>query len=329
MAVTKTKATVYDVIRDRMIEAIDKTGNLPWKRNWRLNNDLVGRGRDVNGRLITGPINLISRKQYTGVNVSLLSACASPVFATMKQWSGLGCTLKYQTDVKGNLILDEKGEPKLPDRYACVFYTKVLGKREDGEDKKKPYSLLRYYGLYSVDDVNMSDSATKLLDRLRLDEEGPKRENVTLTDYHALVEWMTEKLGLVVKYGNPALQPSNSHIYMPTTEEYNDGTGFYYCQSFMHEMTHWAGAPAQLDRASVKRNNPIEEMTAEIGSQFLLNVLCIQHGIDIETIDTENSAAYVAGWRSRIKDEPNTINLIMRASSEAQKRVDYILSRLE
>lgn len=323
------KTTVYDVIRDRMIDAIDKTGNVPWKRNWRLKNDLVGRGTDAAGNVLTGPVNLISRKQYTGVNIGLLSACNSPVFATMKQWSGLGCTLKYQTDKDGNLILNEKGEPKLPDRYACVFYTKVPGSKQRGEDEKKPYSLLRYYGLYSVDDVNMTDAAQKLMDRMRTEAVDVKSTNVALTDYHALVEFVTNKLELVVKYGNPALQPSNSCIYMPNTDEYQDGTGYYYCQSFMHEMTHWAGAPAQLDRASVKHGNPIEEMTAEIGSQFLLNVLCIQHGIDIETIDTENSAAYVAGWRRKLVDEPNTINLIMRASSEAQRRTDYILSRLK
>lgn len=330
------KTTVYDVIRDRMIDTIDKEGTLPWARNWRLKNDLVGCGTDKNGRLITGPVNIISRAQYTGINIALLSGCSSPVFGTFKQWSGLGCTLKYQVDKNGNPLLDDHGKPIPPNRYVCVFYTKAKGKRmvqnKDGSESEKDvrYALLRYYGLYSIDDVNLTPAAERLMDRMRVSKDQVKTMvgNGTVTDYHTLVESITKKLDLTVKYGNPANVPHNSHIYMPDTDEYQDGTGYYYCQSFLHELSHWAGNPAQMDKASIKSNRPLEEMVAEIGSQMLLNVLCIRHDIDVATIDTDNSVAYVQGWRNRLKSEPNTINLLMKACSEAQKRSNYILGRL-
>jgi len=48
--------------------------------------------------------------------------------------------------------------------------------------------------------------------------------------------------------------------------------------------------------------------------------LCGQAGIVERTID--NSAAYVASWLARLKDDPK---LVVQAAAQAQKAADFIL----
>jgi antirestriction protein ArdC len=59
-----------------------------------------------------------------------------------------------------------------------------------------------------------------------------------------------------------------------------------------------------------------EELVAEMGAAFL----CGQAGIVERTID--NSAAYVASWLSRLKDDSK---LVVQAAAQAQKAADFIL----
>ena len=61
-----------------------------------------------------------------------------------------------------------------------------------------------------------------------------------------------------------------------------------------------------------------EELVAEMGSAFL----CGESGIVERTI--ENSAAYVASWLQRLK---NDAKLVVQASAQAQKAADFILGK--
>ena len=61
-----------------------------------------------------------------------------------------------------------------------------------------------------------------------------------------------------------------------------------------------------------------EELVAEMGAAFL----CARAGIVERTID--NSAAYVASWRERLK---NDARLVVQAAAQAQRAADFILGR--
>lgn len=61
-----------------------------------------------------------------------------------------------------------------------------------------------------------------------------------------------------------------------------------------------------------------EELVAEIGSMFI----CANTNIGEITFD--NSTAYIAGWIKSFKNDPK---MIITASSQAQKAVDWILNR--
>lgn len=59
----------------------------------------------------------------------------------------------------------------------------------------------------------------------------------------------------------------------------------------------------------------LEELVAECGAAFLCGI----SGIAPQTI--ENSAAYIAHWLARLRDDRT---LLMRAASQAQHAVDYM-----
>ena len=61
-----------------------------------------------------------------------------------------------------------------------------------------------------------------------------------------------------------------------------------------------------------------EELVAEMGAAFL----CGQAGIAERTLD--NSAAYVASWLQRLRDDRR---LVVQAAAQAQKAADFILGR--
>src|SRR5258708_2189634 len=110
-------SNVYQIITDRIVESLSK-GVVPWRKPWRTET----------------PRNVISGKEYRGVNVLLLgsSPFESPWWLTFNQARDLGGTVK-----KG-----ERGTP--------VVFWKVYGKEtEDGSEEDRRF-VLRYYTLFNI-----------------------------------------------------------------------------------------------------------------------------------------------------------------------------------
>jgi antirestriction protein ArdC len=111
------KADAYQVISDRMITLLEQ-GTVPWQKPWQ-SGDLM-------------PRNLMSLREYRGVNVFLLHAMSyqSPFWLTFNQAKELG----------GNVKRGEKACP--------VVFWKWLDVTEEGEAKRVPF--LRYYSVFNV-----------------------------------------------------------------------------------------------------------------------------------------------------------------------------------
>ncbi|MBF0315159.1 MAG: hypothetical protein HQK52_17170 [Oligoflexia bacterium] len=91
------------------------------------------------------------------------------------------------------------------------------------------------------------------------------------------------------------------------------------------ELSHATGHRSRLDRKTLvdalqfgDNNYSKEELVAEMGATFL----CSHCDILEETF--ENSASYISGWISKLKSNPK---LIIEASSQAQKAVNYLLGQ--
>lgn len=94
---------------------------------------------------------------------------------------------------------------------------------------------------------------------------------------------------------------------------------------FFHEMTHATGAEDRLNRSTLKNygesdeQRAKEELVAELGSAFL----CQHFGIETNTLGHEG---YLAGWMTRIKDDPN---FLKSAVFEASQGANFVIDKYE
>jgi antirestriction protein ArdC len=109
--------------------------------------------------------------------------------------------------------------------------------------------------------------------------------------------------------------PSHDRVCMPVFEAFKSAAA-YYATAF-HELAHWTGAKARLDREFGKRFGDrayaAEELVAELTSAFL----CAEFSIDGEL----RHADYIANWIALLKDDARAF---FTAASAAQKAADHL-----
>jgi antirestriction protein ArdC len=121
--------------------------------------------------------------------------------------------------------------------------------------------------------------------------------------------------------------PSGDFVGMPALAEFKTAEDYY--SVLFHELTHSTGHQSRLNRKGVSGSEgnwsafgstpyAKEELVAEMGAAFL----CGEVGISERTID--NSAAYVASWLQRLKDDAK---LVVQAAAQAQKAADWVLGK--
>lgn len=282
------RVNVYEVVTERILAALEK-GVAPWRKPWRSGPQGM-------------PKNLISGKEYRGVNVFLLGVApfASPYWLTFRQAKERG----------GNVRKGERGTP-------VVFYKTYEGKPgADGEKDRR--FVLRYYTVFNVEqceglrDVPATPGETRTAhERIAACETVVRRYSGP--DYGPRIE-----TGSLACY-----RPLTDAITMPPLESFAVREEYY--STLFHELAHSTGAKHRLDRDGITGGTTFgdhaysfEELIAECGAAFL----CGETGIDAITLD--NSAAYLANWSRKLKSEPTWI---VKAASAAAKAADLILGR--
>lgn len=266
---------VYEVITDRILTML-KDGVVPWRQPWVA---------------ASAPKNLVSKKEYRGVNVLLLG--------TQNYTSPYWCTYKQCTEKGGQVRKGEKSTP--------VVFWKITDKKDNPKEKS---FILRYYNVFNVGQC----------DGLEVPAEESRKVVEPIQACEDLVK-LYKTIPKVEHGGSRAYyNPSFDYIGMPTMADFHSAEEYY--STFFHELVHSTGHKDRLDREGI--TNPIrfgshdysfEELVAECGAAFL----CGRAGIVNRTLD--NSAAYIASWVSKLKSEPRWI---VEASSKAAKAVDYI-----
>lgn len=270
----------FEAITDKIIEALGK-GIIPWKKPW-----------------TTGlPKNLVSKKDYRGINVFILmlSPFTSPYWLTYNQASSL----------KGNVKKGSKGTQ-------IVFwkFSKVKTQKADGTDSEKSIPFLRTYTVFNLDQCENID---------------PKHIPVT----HKLDFKPLETCeNIITEYQNaPKLEEiGNRACYIPSmdTIQIPPKTTFYsieeYYATLFHEEIHSTGSIKRLNRLDKggffgSDTYSKEELVAELGASFL----CGMTGIETTVMD--NTIAYIQSWIKRLQDDKK---LIITAAAQAQKAVDFI-----
>lgn len=243
------------------------------------------------------PQNFITKKYYHGINFVLLSSTdfASNYFMTFLQCKNLGGSIKSGS--KGVQIIFYK-----------LFDFKELNSDLVGKniiDKKFP--LIQYSNVFNLQQTSLYS------EDLLEDPQFLEADNIINN---------VKNLVLKNNFSRACYKPIDDYITIPTMLAFNTADEYY--STLFHELVHWTGHPSRLNRFSLDPNSfkfddnySFEELVAEIGSAYLCNIANI-----VKPEILTNQSAYIQGWLEKLKNDKK---LIFKASSEAQKAVNYIL----
>lgn len=275
---------VYQIVTDRIISLLEQ-GTVPWRKPWAT----------VNGM----PKNLLTGKEYRGVNVFLLGCqqYSSPYWLTYKQ----------AQEKQGNI---RKGE-----KSSMVVFWKLLDKDSSGQNDKSTgkIPLLKYYSLFNLEQTEGIPSPTF---------DVPVFPFTPIEKAERIVQNMPNRPEIIYGGNRASYTPASDTIRMPHEEMFEKSEEVY--SVLYHEMSHSTGHKSRLARKEVMETNEFgsesygnEELVAELASSMLCGVA----GISNQTIDL--AASYLNGWLSVLKKDKK---LIIVAAAQAQKAADYILN---
>lgn len=244
---------------------------------------------------VGGPaVNWVTQKAYQGINQILLEGGEWLTFNQAKAAGG-----RVKKGAKSEII---------------TFWKMREVKEEDpktGEEIIKKFPMLRYYNVFNINDV----------EGIKTKRKSESRNHDPIEEAEKIKEGYSDCPTITFRPGKALYRPSDDIISLPETSDFYKIEEFY--STLFHEMVHSTGHAKRLRRSGVtaiasfgSQTYSKEELVAEIGSAML----CGMAGIEITTLD--NQAAYIKSWLGKLKDDPK---LIITASSQAQKAVDYIL----
>jgi antirestriction protein ArdC len=279
---------VYQSITDQIVASIEAgagTFTMPWHR-------------DTGTSL---PTNALTGNTYNGVNVVALWAAAehrgftTGYWATYKQWSLLG----------GQVRKGEKGS-------VIVFYKQTnveINNTESGEPENKSVLYARSSNVFNVEQVDGWQPP-------RPATPDPKRVLVEVERF-VMATFADIRIG-----GDRAYyRPGTDHIQMPDRDRFTGtetiaATESYYA-TLLHELTHWTGHAARLDRDLSGRfgreGYAMEELVAELGAAFLCSDLGITNR------PRPDHAAYIAHWLAVLKKDTRAIFTAASKANEARR----------
>lgn len=279
----KTQHTdVYSIVTNRIIEHLEK-GVVPWQKPW------------TDAGL---PKNLITGKNYRGINVWLLNTLnyQQNSFLTFKQVKELGGYVK-------------KGE-----KAQEVIFWKWIEKENKETKETERVPLLRYYTVFNIAQCEgiPKDKLPPVIEK----------NNNPIKACEKIISEMPKLPNIRHKEQSAYYNKMHDYVNMPKLETFTSSEHYY--GTLFHELVHSTGHNERLNRKELTKSSgfrsedyAVEELTAEMGASYLKSYA----GIPIEQL--ENNVAYIKGWLERLKNDKR---FIVHASTQAQKATDYILN---
>jgi antirestriction protein ArdC len=279
---------VYEIVTMKILDMLEE-GKIPWNRPY------------AEGNLSMMPRNLVSGKEYRGINRWLLyGQFDSPYYLTLKQVLSLKARVKRE----------EFSKPSI------VTYWNIIETVDKQTKEPKKMSFLRYYRVYNV----LQCEGLKHI-RLLPPKKGSEAENAEMIKPSEIVKGMPNKPTIRFDSPNGAFyRPSDDSVHIGTVKQFKTSEGHY--ATLFHELAHSTGHKSRLDRelkSSVdKEKYSREELIAEFCSAFL----CEISGISKPTV--KNAVAYLQHWKQFISED---VKAVVHCASKAEKAADYILDR--
>ena len=275
------KLDVNEIVTNRILEQL-KAGTVPWHKPWAGGFQM--------------PRNLVSGKEYRGINVWLLTSAgfASPYWLTYKQAEAKG----------GNVKKGEKGS------LVVLWTTFKTNDKATGEEKTIP--VMRYYTVFNatqcenievpvIETRNSGDAIEACEEVVHGYKNAPKVNHGATSAYYS---------------------PKDDAVTLPDPKSF-DTMEHYYSTKF-HELVHSTGHETRLKRPGIvdfdafgSHQYSQEELIAEMGAAFL----AAHVGMTSQAV-SDNSAAYIGNWINKLQ---NDHKFIVKAASAAQKALDLIL----
>jgi antirestriction protein ArdC len=278
---------VYQLVTDRIISLLER-GTIPWRKT-----RSAGSGM---------PRNLVSKKEYRGINVFLLAAMpySSPYWLTYKQ----------ATDLGGHVKRGEKSTP--------VIFWKLLDKHNQDQDDDKTSGKIPMLRQYHVFSAEQCEGIT-----IPPDPEETVNPFTPIERAEQIVAGYKGKPGVHHGGNRTFYRVTEDRVQMPHEHTFNTSADYYHV--LFHELSHSTGAKHRLARKEVVERNEFgsddyshEEICADLSASMLSAVA----GISNETI--EMSASYINGWLSVLKQDKKAVVI---AAARAQAAVDHILGK--
>lgn len=278
-----TKFDIATVVTQRILHSIETGEFSKFIQSW-------------SSRQASHPVNFLTGKPYSGVNVWLLGMTEF----SRNEW----LTYKQATELGGQV---RKGESAT---LAC-FYAPMVSSKEDENGNRNTYSLLRHFNLFNVEQV----------DGLTLPDL-PELPKPSGSEMAVFLRTRCTDLGIGLKHqGDSAFYSRLSDcVTMPSTAFVSDAA---YSAVLAHELIHATGAPSRLARKKGEKfgdaDYAFEELVAELGSAFL----CAEFGISSE-YGTQHES-YLAGWLKVLGSDKNAF---FKASRQADKAFQLLLGKV-
>jgi len=240
------------------------------------------------------PVNVRNGKPYRGVNVFLLGFAGY----SDPRWG----TYKAITEAGGQVRKGEKG--------TSIILWKPVKQKGEGEEQGSSYMLLKTYVVFNA---QQADGLPELeRDELR-EHEADERAEALVAGFKA-----AGGPGIFHEYDRAFYRPSADLVGMPKPEQFESSESYY--TTLFHELVHSTGHEKRTGRVeewTTFGSDPYakEELVAEMGASMLAGLA------GLEMAGGEQSAAYVANWLQRFK---NDRKLIIQAAAAAQKAADMI-----
>jgi antirestriction protein ArdC len=243
-----------------------------------------------------GHRNATSGKAYRGVNMFLTALSSeangwtSPYWNTYKGWTTKGH--QVAKGARGTQI---------------VFWKRLaITDKATGEHKVIPFARM-----YTVFNSEQLEGLTFVAEA---EPEPPNGVTATL----AADKLVVDSGAVIVSRENRAYySPAVDVINMPPLPNFRSTDGYY--ATLFHELTHWTGHEARLDRtlkgAFGSSDYAFEELVAELGAALL----CAHTGVS--TTPREDHAKYINGWLKGLKERPESV---WQAFSHAQRALDHL-----
>jgi len=282
---TKEKLTnLIQEVTDKIIKDME-AGVMPWEKTW----------------FFVPSANGSSKRTYQGMNLLFLGYerqqknYSSPVWMTFLQAKTLGGRIKKGAEGTEIIYFEMKLKQNTTEAEA------------DEKNRKDAFPFVRLHHVFNLDQIEG-------LDHLK-DQITPNRV-VNNEEADRIILESGAKIIYDQLKNEAFYSPATDTITLPFKEAFKSTEGFY--ETACHELIHWTGGPARINRISKAAFGSEEYAAEELVAEFGASILCAHVGIPYKT----NHAAYIASWIKKLKDDPKALST---AITQAQKAVDFLL----